>query len=360
MTTFPIAAYSYFKIKDVASEKALFLAGKKTNPTFDYTSTATIAELKTRLDATDSLLSRQNLELVIRANQFRAKPTLDNLNAYRNANQALYEAPSFDEANFIMSLGNKLQSENASKEWSYITEKLNLASPATTSFMPDEALFSSLKEYLERYIVTHEIFGETLPDLLAQALQATGLTNRGWKLKVENNAHHARTLHNKKCIVVGRKYSPRSPSAVQQIIFHEVYGHALRGVRGNEYESEGFATLLEQLTRGRFTTVRSYRYVAAAIGWGVFGKPSTFREVYEVVWRLMVLRGRYDQKNAKNHAFDECVRVFRGGLPDKAGAIFLKDTVYLAGNTLVWRALMENPPTYSEFVAMLEGRRSIL
>lgn len=153
---------------------------------------------------------------------------------------------------------------------------------------------------------------------------------------------------------------PRTHSAAVRIAVHEVYGHALRGHQDSITESEGFASLLEQLVGDKFVFRRSYRYLAAALGWGVFGTPMTFRQVYEIIWRTMVITGTYSLQEAQMYAFDECTRVFRGGVPSLPGAIYLKDSTYFDANIRMWRNLKEHPLQYNEFVDVIEGRRRIL
>jgi hypothetical protein len=118
--------------------------------------------------------------------------------------------------------------------------------------------------------------------------------------------------------------------------------------------------MIEQLLDHRFKFRRAYRYLGAALGWGSAGGPRTFREVYEILWRLMVIASRYNEENAKSYAFDECVRVFRGGRPDIAGMVFLKDAIYFAANIAVWQRLQSEPLAYNEFVDVIEGRRKVL
>jgi len=227
------------------------------------------------------------------------------------------------------------------------------------SVAPNEETFQKYREYLLQYTTLPEI-NENLEDALREQLVRTGLADDGWELNVKDGAMHAQTVHRRKTISIGRDYKPRSASAVRRITIHEVIGHAKRGPQHTLEESEGFAIVLEQLTKSTFIFRRSYRYLAVALGWGVFGKPMNFREVYEVMWRLMVIQSKYSIENAKEHAFDECYRAFRGGRPDIAGAVFLKDTVYLDANIRMWTVLNTSELSYNEFVDSIEGRRTIL
>ena len=175
-----------------------------------------------------------------------------------------------------------------------------------------------------------------------------------------DDASHARVNKAKKLVMIGRFYQPRRKISYWGIVAHEIYGHALRSEIDDQFESEGFAILLEQLLRDTFKFRRSYRYLAAALGWGVLGAPRTFREVYEIIWRLMVIASGYTEDKAKDYAFNECVRVFRGGRPDIAGMVFLKDTIYLAANIALWKQLEKTQISYNEFIDIIEGRQRVL
>jgi len=178
-------------------------------------------------------------------------------------------------------------------------------------------------------------------------------------VQVIKGCSHARIYHHTKKIKIGEDYKPRKVMAVGRIVAHEIYGHALRGPSKSLSESEGFALAIEQLTGSRFKFRRAYRYLAASLGWGVFGKPMNFREVFEIIWRLMFISSGYSENKSKEHAFDECCRVFRGGRPDIAGAVYLKDTIYFDANIKVWNFLDAKKLDYEKFVDIIEGRSTI-
>jgi hypothetical protein len=92
----------------------------------------------------------------------------------------------------------------------------------------------------------------------------------------------------------------------------------------------------------------------------VLGTPMTFREVYEILWRAMVIGSSYPVEDAKSHAFDECYRAFRGGRPDIAGAVYLKDSIYFRANLIMWSILEDADIGYDKFVDIIEGRMELL
>lgn len=73
-----------------------------------------------------------------------------------------------------------------------------------------------------------------------------------------------------------------------------------------------------------------------------------------------MIGSRYNLEVARSYAFDECYRAFRGGKPDMAGAVLLKDMVYFDANIKMWKVLEENPLSYSQFVDVIEGRGVVL
>lgn len=359
MKRFSIAAHTYFKVKNHSDQKHDFIAGDIENPRFVYEEISKYT-LRERIDIVTSDRARKNLELVLAALELRAQPTSKYLQKYRNANTALYSLPKSADLSYLFQKAEMNVTAKTASLWQYIEKELGSYPESDEYIEPSKELFYTLKGYLKQYTATHDIEAETLYDSFEKALLATGLQASGWRVKLVDGSCHARVFHAKKTILVGKDYKPRTHQSLLQIVFHEVYGHALRNMSDDNLESEGFATLLEQLIIGKFTTMRSYRYIAAALGWGMFGRPRTFREVYEIIWRLMAVRGRYNENTAKTHAYDECVRVFRGGIPSMPGAVYLKDTVYFRGNIEIWRILMKKPPSYNEFVDILEGRKKIL
>ncbi|HEV7951919.1 MAG TPA: hypothetical protein VGO98_00930, partial [Candidatus Saccharimonadales bacterium] len=245
--------------------------------------------------------------------------------------------------------------------WSYIRTAVGEPQDGAQHDGPDAQVFLNLKRYLAIYMKNFNIRPEVgLVNLLTEALHATGLDQQGWQVEAQENATHARVDHQRKRVQVGVHYTPRTSKAAMRIVVHEIYGHALRGQRASVADGEGFAILLEQLLADGYKFRRSYRYIAAALGWGVELHPMTFREVYEILWRMMVIMSKYSPDVAKRHAFDECARVYRGGRPEIAGTVYLKDSVYFTANLAIWLYLARADLQYNEFVDLIEGRRGVL
>ncbi len=359
--SFATAAHSYFRILNKEEAKQAFLKLKQGEPSFSYGRRLNPSLIRNRLESDLPTTVKDNLRLALAGAVLQSDASDEAIAEFRRANVDLYGEPELCYAQLIMERLRERAEGPTKPLFEYIESAVKLpAKKERDVFTPNDDTFTQYKEYFERYVGKDALTEPTLAGLLTQALAHTGLDNEGWHIKVLNDASHARVIHDKKRINVGGNYIPRSFQSAEKIVFHEVYGHALRGKPRSVVESEGFATLLEQLVDDRFKLVRSFRYLAIALGWGLFGKPMTFREVYEIIWRGMVISGRYDEASAKSHAFDECARAFRGGRPDVPGAVFLKDSVYFTANLNIWQVLEHSPLDYNEFKDVIEGRRALL
>ncbi len=358
---YPLAAHSYFTITNKADQKRRFLRDNNYQLQFMYQEHFDATVVQGHLGNAQHEASKQSLQLVLASIVLQEEtPSKETLDSFRSINEQLFKAP--DPA-YVQAILARVQSRVTPKTahlWQYVLEHVDYNPALKVSVMPDHATFRKYHDYFQKYYQSIAITGGDLIGGLERALERTGLATQGWQVRLLDDAVHARIDHRRKRVVVGEHYHPRTSKAAERIIVHEVVGHAVRGLQENMSESEGVAVLFEQLLAPRFKFRRTYRYLAASLGWGEAGGPRTFREVYEIIWRLMVITSRYSEENAKSHAFDECVRVFRGGRPDIAGMVFLKDTVYFAANVRVWQQLKREPLAYNEFVDIIEGRRKVL
>jgi hypothetical protein len=354
---FPVATHSYFKVVNKDAQKKLFLSGAIEHPVFKYKSSLTPELIESRIAASNDAVIAARLKLVKVSLELQQDPT--KLSAFRAANEVIFLTPKKSLASAIfMRISQKVTSDTEAL-WAEVLEKIGRQHFDGDAFEPDEAIFQKYRGYLKTYTQLPRL-SESIETALQRQLLITGLSEKGWQLKLVPGGEHAHTHHKARTISIGKGYEPRSSSAVRRIATHEVLGHALRGSQASLAESEGFAIVLEQLTKPRFSLRRTYRYLAVALGWGVFGAPMYFRQVYEILWRLMVISSKYSPEIAKQHAFDECYRAFRGGRPDIAGAVFLKDAVYFAANVEMWKVLSGRQRSYNEFVDIIEGRQTVL
>lgn len=357
--SFPIATHSYFTIRNLKSQRRAFLASDISQPSFLYgpdfvTSVVTERLRKVPADSPAAV----SLSIVKAASELQSDA--EKLKLFRRANLDFIHAPKKEYVMAILQgVSRKVNSDNQHL-WEAILARVGTIEPTDQVVIPSSERFNMYRHYLTRYTGPFKTKDSTVSELLAEHLEITGLAKKGWRLKVRHNASPAKTNHRSRWVSIGEDYLPRTARAKKRIVVHEVYGHALRGPQKSIAEAEGFAIVLEQLTNPEFMYLRSYRYLAVALGWGVLGRRMTFREVFEILWRVMALGGQYTQQAAREHAFDECSRAFRGGRPDVAGAVFLKDSVYFDANIAMWKVLVEQELSYNEFVDIIEGRRTIL
>jgi len=359
---FPVASHTYFRIINQASEKERFLRDTTYEPKFEYSYQARQerVEERLRLLPEEARAERASLKLVLAGLRLQSSPDDSILHVFRADNEALFGAP---DPGYVIELIGRIKARVTPRNvqlWNDITELLGEIPEPSMPLFPSEETFARYKQYFDTY--HHHSFSAdaSLVEIMERLLSHTGLLEKGWRLDAKSNDSPARVTHARKLVRVGRMYMPRRDDSVMRIAVHEIYGHALRGFQGSLAENEGVAIMLEQLLDDKFKPRRAFRYIAAALGWGTLGRPMTFREVFNVLWRLMVIAGSYPEEKAKEHAFNECARVFRGGNPSVPGAVYLKDTVYFAANLAVWRQLQKQPLSYNEFIDVIEGRRRIL
>lgn len=361
---FPVATHSYFRVRNQVSERERFLNDEKYQPRFTYVirlDAATLAKQRSYLAPGTRDNDALRLVETAAALEMNASPEL--VASFRQQNQALFGAPQVSAVAAIVNrIGRRVTDETASC-WHDILSLIGTMPESVVEIGPTPDQFTRYRDYFLAYSQGSPLFDTSEQEvclLLQRCLVATGLDAAGWKLVVMPGHSHAKVNHKAKKITIGRDYSPRTERSAARIAVHEVYGHALRGPQRSLAESEGVAVMLEQLLDTTFTHRRSYRYLAAGLGWGVDGRPRTFREVHEIVWRAMVIMRNYPPDVAKRHAFDECTRVFRGGRPDVAGCVYTKDIVYFAANSAVWDVLAARDMQYNEFKDLLEGRGTVL
>jgi hypothetical protein len=351
---FPVATRSYFRALNKDQERARFLASPDYIPKFVYPASFTVDEIARRQKkAQGDATAYQTLGCVLIGAHLQHDARY--LEKFRQANVALFGEPSQSDAYGILSRLLSASTSETEEYRRYILEQVGRVEPVIGQVGPSAAVFDTLKQYFATYRHSNSVVSTDVATSIRDELVRSGLAEQGWSLECVAGNSPARVFHHLKKIRVGKKYQPRTTRAAERIAVHEVYGHALRGPRATISESEGFAILLEQLLSDTFKSRRSYRYLAASLGWGIFGAPMTFREVYEIVWRLMIIASKYSVADAKNHAFNECYRVFRGGRPDVAGAVYLKDTVYFSANAAIWKLLSDRQVSYNKFIDIIEG-----
>ena len=358
---FPVASHNYFKIINKSEERERFLADITYLPRFIYNANVDYEDIVERLKVVDKSSSAYaSLELVLSSMRLRQSKSMSELSRFRLLNERLFGSPSVEYIDMLMLHVRKFVTPSNMHAWEYIEVNLQNDFISNLNLEPDESTFKMYRRYFLEYVGSYILEDIKLPQLLELGLKKSGLDLFGWRVDVKSGDAHASVNHHNKTISIGDSYTPRKRKAAARIVAHEVYGHAVRGHQSSIAESEGFGVLLEQLIDERFMFRRSYRYLAASLAWGVMGEPVAFRQLHEIIWRIMYLVSGYDIDDAKRHAFDECVRVFRGGEPSIAGAVYMKDSLYFDANIRMWQFLISKPMQYNEFIDVIEGRRRIL
>lgn len=355
---FPVASHTYFRALNKNEARDEFLRSSTINPVFVYRQSLQPATITSRLRLVDPhSYAYTSLQLVLLSGQLQQDAGY--LAQFQAQNKLMYGPTNPEYCHAIL---DQLASIAVPAKADLLQEMFDLIKgyvPGPVFLKPSERTFATYRAYFTAYRHDHNE-ADSVVRLVQHHLHKTGLDKEGWTLQVRNDSSHAHVNNAKKIINIGALYQPRSYGAAARIAVHEVYGHALRGPQASVAESEGFALVLEQLLAERFAYARSYRYLAASLGAGVFGVEMNFRQVYDILWRAMAVGSGYSEQRAKLHAFDECYRVFRGGRPDIPGAVYLKDSVYFSANVAMWKILEAHYLSYNEFIDVIEGRRSLL
>ena len=356
---FPVATHSYFRASNLNEEYLEFVSSSDYIPKFNYPNRFNESIILARLSEVEQdSPERKSLECALAGSRLQSDDS--ELENFRATNEILFGLPNESYAAAILSRMLESVSDSENIYYDEIVKMIGDIPKSNVQLEPSPEVFEKYKAYFNQYRQALTEHNSDVLSVIQHELSKSVLNDRGWVVELTDNHSPAFTSHKTKKIRIGKFYSPRTRLASERIAVHEVYGHALRGPQATIAESEGFALVLEQLLGDRFKLRRSYRYLAASLGWGCFGQPMNFRQVYEVIWRVMIISSKYSEQDAKKHAFNECYRVFRGGRPDLAGAVYLKDITYLQANIDMWNVLMLKNFSYNEFIDIIEGRLAIL
>ena len=360
-----VNTHSYFEAANKDDQMEKFLTGQIDEPKFEYGNKLSIKNIDEKLMSSSLMLSSLNKLALVRSSELLQTDN-NELERFRQINEHLYSIPTLRMAEAIVSQIRLNSNQEDIVLFDEAIQCIGLNEYSEERAMqpiirPSQEIFDIYRNFFQRFVdITVDLSNNSAIELIGNYLKVTRLSENGWRIKILAGSSHARTNHRTKTIRIGKDYKPRLDSSKLRIAIHEVYGHALRGPQKSIAESEGFAIVLEQLLKTKFSYRRGYRYLAASIGYGVFGHPMTFRQTHSVLWRFMVIGSRYTYTDAKQHAFNECYRVFRGGRPDLAGAVYLKDTIYFSANIEMWNKLSRDILSYDQFKNLLQGEGTIL
>jgi len=154
---------------------------------------------------------------------------------------------------------------------------------------------------------------------------------------------------------------------LEALIEHELGTHALRREKGERSKlrllgfgldrylkgEEGVATYKEQQIKGSKGFRGLDYHFAISLALGIDGEKRDFRKVFEILKDYHFINSKKEKGVALNFARDEawndCVRIFRGTTCKTPGACLTRDIVYREGNIGVWNVVKNNPEEAKRF-----------
>ena len=367
----PTAPHSYFRVRNTESQLRLFLDDHSYIPEFKYSKkydTLFVKEAFALSGPAEPIagdtLRENKLALILKSIELQSVESgIHNqvAEAFRRLNETIYGEPELAYANAILGRAKLKVTGDTIAHWDYIDARLNVESEVV-NIWPEDAFFSTIRKFARSYMqhMSPLSADKTFAQVLQDTLDSAGLIHQGWQIVTVRGGSPVRINHYKKTIRMGRTFTVRRRKSIRRLAAHEVYGHAVRGGNLNLEDSEGFAVLLEQTLDRTFKPRRTCRYLAASIAWGVYGEPLDFIQTFEILWRYIVIIKDLSELESKTIAFRECARTFRGGRPDIAGSIFLRDSVYFKANIKVWRRLQDTNIGYNEFMDIAKGKELLV
>ena len=193
-------------------------------------------------------------------------------------------------------------------------------------------------------------------DILEKVLAEDGLAAKGWTIVINEASIIAATYPKQKIIYIPATIAYTADEIRRILIGHEIKAHAWRYenalLTGNQILEEGTSTsadieeglgiLIECAIAGSLDNPSldraRDRYITAGLALGVDGVKRDAREVYEVLWRMFVIREALknptttiDEFAAKQVAYTHIENAFRGTSFARKGVIYTKLKIYYEG-----------------------------
>lgn len=191
--------------------------------------------------------------------------------------------------------------------------------------------------------------------IMQAALDAGGLAEKGWRIKIDPAKNNPSTSTWNKRISLPCD-TVRTAAQLRRLILHEQEVHARRAQNGEESGlailrsgtadygavEEGLGVLMECAATGSldnesFHRVRD-RYITAGLALGLDGKPKDSRGTFSLLWRLIALRlsnngivRETTVRTAKEMAMKATENAFRGTNFLMRGIIYMKLKIYYEG-----------------------------
>lgn len=147
------------------------------------------------------------------------------------------------------------------------------------------------------------------------------------------------------------------------LLVHEIGTHLLRRLKGERSKlmllglgldrynrgDEGVATMREQVMEEKMTDFSGLAgHLAISLAVGLDGQPRDFRQVFEVMEKYYLFQGSAKEE-AREKAYDRCLRTFRGTDCQTPGTCFTGDIDYREGNIGVWEVIKQDPKAMLKF-----------
>ncbi len=365
-------------------EKKKFLDGETENPTLDYPELQSfnLDERETELLSLkeDILELEQNQaikkiyrtkinELIATVRMLRATKDGDDRKFARYAD-FIYGAPNTDDVGYIVTqvkdlITQNLNNENVEKKQA--TERLNeIFSPIT--FVLEDGVDKSILPEGQHIPGKLESVDEVV-DIFKAALQEIDATDWNVVVDTETGISNFSVSQEHKIVRVPseEKLLVRNMSKKKfyGLIEHEIKTHVARRQNGERSKlqllglgldrylkaEEGIATYAEQQVTGAKEFAGVPSLLSIALAKGLDGNKRDFHRTHNIMtdYRLIASPKKdVTLEMAKETAYDDCVRIFRGSTCSTPGAIYPKDMAYF-GNRAIWTLVAKDSDIVKTF-----------
>jgi hypothetical protein len=390
------ALYTYLRIINLPQAHASFLNNPKTPPVFNYPPSVAARSAADRLDHLKNSLSKTSpkqtetynflkhrileteiLLLFCKMNEEPKQKNVKNLKRYSRLQSRLYG--KVDKTLFVGIISNLQQiairkgviSPLISKVASNLSASAidqSLYQPKLETFKAYKRLYENLWPELNEIINSapddSHLDVDSIKQLLERSLASIDASSRGWEVEMSPKGANISISKHRRRVLLSSHIQPRTFFRLKQIIAHEIGCHVNRSLHFHDFseaieeEEEGLAIVLEQLMSKRFIHKRTMRYLALCLAQGLdSGIPRNFSETYEIMKQAFNILCM-DHVEAEHRAFYETARIFRGGFPDVAGAVYIKDKIYLESNLKVWKRLEDSMLNKQSFSVLFQKNKT--
>jgi len=240
----------------------------------------------------------------------------------------------------------------------------------------NEAVEYAFEPYGKKEIYTPEEMGI----VFNRYIEIRKLNETGWKAEVVKDRTACASQQDSKIVEIGDKRAEknRTYDRVLESMLHEVEKHVGSNVRGSELGSglagvglpsytlfeEPFAATVPDLFSGKSETAAGKSYVIGiALAAGYDGIERDFRDNFELMWRLSLAEDFKPHEDvadqittAKDGAYADLTRLWRGMPTDVIGCVFTKDRAYDNNKALTYLHNDGNPLPRADFLRLLQAK----